>query len=59
MTAASGDRETTYDIVRRTDGEVFIPLTVGGGVRSVDDFDRSPAASQALAQTNVSPGKCG
>ncbi len=40
VTASSGDRETTYDVVRRTAEEVFIPLTVGGGVRTVDDVDR-------------------
>ena len=40
ITASSGDRETTYDVVRRTAETVFIPLTVGGGVRSPDDFDR-------------------
>lgn len=40
ITASSGDRATMYDVVTRTAEEVFIPLTVGGGVRSVDDFDR-------------------
>jgi cyclase len=40
VTASSGDRSTTYDVVRRTAEQVFIPLTVGGGVRSVDDVDR-------------------
>jgi cyclase len=40
VTASSGDRETTYDVVRRTAEQVFIPLTVGGGVRSADDVDR-------------------
>src|SRR6202451_4066819 len=39
ITASSGDRETTYDVVRRTAEQVFIPLTVGGGVRSVTDVD--------------------
>ena len=39
ITASSGDRETTYDVVRRTAEQVFIPLTVGGGVRAVEDFD--------------------
>lgn len=39
ITASSGNRETTYDIVRRTAEQVFIPLTVGGGVRTVDDID--------------------
>ena len=40
ITASSGDRETTYDVVRRTAEQVFIPLTVGGGVREVADIDR-------------------
>ena len=33
-------RETTLDVVRRTAEQVFIPLTVGGGIRSVADVDR-------------------
>ncbi len=40
VTASSGNRETTYEVVSRTAEQVFIPLTVGGGVRSVDDVDR-------------------
>ncbi len=40
ITASSGDRSTTYEIVARTAEEVFIPLTVGGGVRTVEDVDR-------------------
>ncbi|MCP3797687.1 imidazole glycerol phosphate synthase subunit HisF [Allokutzneria sp. A3M-2-11 16] len=40
ITASSGSRETTYDVVRRTAEQVFIPLTVGGGVREVDDVDK-------------------
>jgi cyclase len=40
ITASSGDRETTYDVVSRTAEQVFIPLTVGGGVRSPEDVDR-------------------
>jgi cyclase len=40
ITASSGNRETTYDVVRRTAESVFIPLTVGGGVRAVEDVDR-------------------
>jgi cyclase len=39
ITASSAGRETTYDMVRRTAEQVFIPLTVGGGVRSVGDVD--------------------
>ncbi|MBV9379263.1 MAG: imidazole glycerol phosphate synthase subunit HisF, partial [Streptosporangiaceae bacterium] len=40
ITASSADRQTSYDVVGRTAGQVFIPLTVGGGVRSTGDVDR-------------------
>jgi imidazole glycerol-phosphate synthase subunit HisF len=40
ITASSADRSTTYDVVRRTAEQVFIPLTVGGGVRTAEDVDR-------------------
>jgi imidazole glycerol-phosphate synthase subunit HisF len=40
VTASSSDRETTFDVVRRTAEQVFIPLTVGGGVRTESDVDR-------------------
>ncbi|OEJ27325.1 imidazole glycerol phosphate synthase subunit HisF [Streptomyces agglomeratus] len=40
ITASSGNRETTYDVVRRTAEQVFIPLTVGGGVRTTEDVDK-------------------
>ena len=39
ITASSAGRETTYEVVRRTAEQVFIPLTVGGGVRAVADVD--------------------
>ncbi|MDP9092061.1 MAG: imidazole glycerol phosphate synthase subunit HisF [Actinomycetota bacterium] len=39
ITASSVGRETTYDVVRRTAEQVFIPLTVGGGIRSVADVN--------------------
>jgi cyclase len=39
VSASSSGRETTYDVVRRTADQVFVPLTVGGGVRTVDDVD--------------------
>ncbi|HEX3513995.1 MAG TPA: imidazole glycerol phosphate synthase subunit HisF [Trebonia sp.] len=39
ITASSGGRDTMYDVVRRTAEQVFIPLTVGGGVRSTADVD--------------------
>jgi cyclase len=40
ITASSRGRETTHEVVRRTAEQVFIPLTVGGGVRSTRDVDR-------------------
>lgn len=40
VTATTEERATTYDVVRRTAEQVFIPLTVGGGVRSADDVAR-------------------
>jgi cyclase len=39
ISASSQGRETTYDVVTRVAESVFIPLTVGGGVRSVEDVD--------------------
>lgn len=40
VSASVSDRATTYDVVNRTAAEVFVPLTVGGGVRSTQDVDR-------------------
>ena len=40
VTATVDERSTTYEVVRRTAEEVFIPLTVGGGVRSAEDVAR-------------------
>lgn len=40
VTATVDNRSTTYDVVRATAEQVFIPLTVGGGVRSTDDVSR-------------------
>jgi cyclase len=37
ITASSDDRSTVYDMVERTAGEVFIPFTIGGGIRSDQD----------------------
>ena len=38
ITASVEDRDTLYDVVRRTAEECFMPLTVGGGVRTVEDI---------------------
>ncbi|ALO67340.1 imidazole glycerol phosphate synthase cyclase subunit [Arthrobacter alpinus] len=40
VTASSGNRETTFDVVSRAAEQIFIPLTVGGGVREVSDVDK-------------------
>ena len=38
ITATSDDRNTTVDLVRKVAEKVFIPFTVGGGIRTIDDF---------------------
>ena len=38
ITASSDNRQTVVDMVRRTAEQVFIPFTVGGGIRTVEDF---------------------
>jgi cyclase len=40
ITASAEDRGTLYDVVRRTAEECFMPLTVGGGVRTIEDIRR-------------------
>ena len=53
ITASSADRATTVDVVARTADEVFIPLTVGGGVRSADDVDRLLRAGADKVSVNT------
>ncbi|GAA2732109.1 imidazole glycerol phosphate synthase subunit HisF [Actinocorallia aurantiaca] len=53
ITASSGDRSTTYDMVRRTAEQVFIPLTVGGGIRTVEDVDRLLRAGADKVSVNT------
>jgi cyclase len=40
ISASTGNRQTTYHVVSSTAEQVFIPLTVGGGVRTVSDVDK-------------------
>jgi cyclase len=40
ITASAENRDTLYDVVRRTAEECFMPLTVGGGVRTIEDIRR-------------------
>lgn len=53
VTASSGDRETMIDVVTRTAEQIFIPLTVGGGVRTVDDVDRLLRAGADKVSVNT------
>ena len=40
ITASSDNRNIMLDVVSRTAEQVFIPLTVGGGIRSIDDLEK-------------------
>lgn len=53
ITASSSGRETMMDVVRATAEEVFIPLTVGGGIRTVDDIDRMLRAGADKVSINT------
>jgi cyclase len=53
ITASSDDRDTMVDLVARTAREVFIPLTVGGGVRSVSDARRLLRAGADKVSVNT------
>ena len=53
ITASSDDRETMVDVVRRTAEVVFIPFTVGGGIRTVDDARRMLRAGADKVSVNT------
>jgi cyclase len=53
ISASATNRETTYEVVARTAEQVFIPLTVGGGVRTVDDVDRLLRAGADKVSVNT------
>ena len=40
ITASNENRDTIYEVVKKTSKKCFVPLTVGGGVRSVDDINK-------------------
>ncbi len=54
ITASSDGRDTMVDVVRRTADEVFIPFTVGGGIRSVGDARRMLRAGADKVSVNTS-----
>jgi cyclase len=52
ITASSDARDTMVDVVRRVSSQVFIPLTVGGGIRSVEDVRRMLEAGADKVSVN-------
>ncbi len=53
ITASSDDRATVLDVVRRTAESVFIPLTVGGGIRKLEDFRSTLRAGADKVSVNT------
>ncbi|HYL49048.1 MAG TPA: imidazole glycerol phosphate synthase subunit HisF [Stellaceae bacterium] len=53
ITASAENRDTLYDVVRRTAEQCFMPLTVGGGVRTVDDIRKLLLAGADKASINT------
>ena len=54
ITASSDERDILLDVVEKTASEVFIPLTVGGGVRTVDDIRKLLNAGADKISINTS-----
>jgi imidazole glycerol-phosphate synthase subunit HisF len=57
ITASSDNRETMVHVVEEVAGQVFIPLTVGGGIRSVDDIQRMLKAGADKVSINTAAVK--
>ena len=53
ITASADARDTMIDVVRRVSDEVFIPLTVGGGIRTVEDIRRMLRAGADKVSLNT------
>ncbi len=53
ITASSDGRETVVDMVRHVAEQIFIPFTIGGGIRSVDDINRMLAAGADKVSVNT------
>ncbi|GAB92035.1 imidazole glycerol phosphate synthase subunit HisF [Gordonia rhizosphera] len=53
VTASSSGRSTMIDVVKRTADQIFIPLTVGGGIRTVDDVDTMLRAGADKVSVNT------
>ncbi len=57
ITASSDNRDTLYDVVRRTAEQCFMPLTVGGGVRAVEDIRKLLLAGADKVSINTAAVK--
>lgn len=57
ITASSDERKTMIDVVERTAGQVFVPLTVGGGVRTLDDVRQMLLAGADKVSINTAAVK--
>ena len=53
ITASNEERNIIYDIVKRTSEEVFIPFTVGGGIRTIEDISKLLAAGADKVSLNT------
>ena len=53
ITASAEGRNLFTNILRRVAGEIFIPLTVGGGIRTLDDFDRVLKCGAEIGRAHV------
>lgn len=58
ITASSDARDTMVDVVRRTAEQVFIPLTVGGGIRTAEDIRRMLLAGADKTSVNTAAIQC-
>jgi len=57
ITASNEERKTMIDVVERTAGQVFVPLTVGGGVRTLDDIRQMLLAGADKVSINTAAVK--
>ena len=55
ITASSDGRKLFIDVLERVASEIFIPLTVGGGINTVDDFDRVLKAAPTKLSSILAP----
>ena len=56
ITASFEERALFTDILREVAGSIFIPLTVGGGINTLEDFDRVLKCGQRQPRSGAAPG---